>query len=159
MSLALLVATAWGGTLSGQVVDPDGVPVANASVYAYDQRMYYASDQADPDGRFALELPDNRYRVRVLPPSGVNFIEQFVPGAADYCDGDVWAVAGDIDVGTVVLGEGGLLAGRVTGFDGTPLDGASLTAEIIAPMATYEQHCGATTDPDRPATRLNMLSE
>ncbi|MEZ4318400.1 MAG: TonB-dependent receptor [Myxococcota bacterium] len=71
MLLTLVAALAADGTLSGQVVDTDGIPVPAAEV-ALDGPGPSARIQVGADGRFSLSLPEGDWDLRVSRPGFVS---------------------------------------------------------------------------------------
>jgi protocatechuate 3,4-dioxygenase beta subunit len=62
-----------GGSLAGRVTGPDGEPVADVRVVAFDADDRWAGTaeaRTAADGRYALDaLPPGPYRVRFVPPA------------------------------------------------------------------------------------------
>ena len=107
MTLALWPLAAWGGTISG-VVKANDKSIEGATVVIYDQRLAYASTQTTLGGFFTIgDVPDNPYRIRVLPPADQNLVEQWHGADLELCDGTVYPLGAQADV-TITLLEGGV---------------------------------------------------
>ncbi|MEM1177043.1 MAG: carboxypeptidase regulatory-like domain-containing protein, partial [Acidobacteriota bacterium] len=115
----------WERSAVGEVVDPQGEAVAEATVLL--MRPVGGEDGSPPlhtktdvDGRFELEgLGTGDYRVEVsadgFPPLAIRSLEVAEEDAR-------------IDLGRLELKAGTSLAGRVTSTDGQPLSGVTVTA-------------------------------
>jgi uncharacterized GH25 family protein len=120
------------GTLSGEVVDPDGKPVAGARVWAYTWRTksqeskLLADTRSGPDGRFRLGPVEPVYRHRfpiLIDADG--FARQYIhegtysifPGA-------------DSDLGEIRLARGRVFTGQVFDADGKPYRNADIAAAV-----------------------------
>lgn len=123
-----------GARLSGQVLDPSGVPVAGARVQVDGvddiARVMRNGAETDVDGRFAIvglsadPVVASRYRLEI-DASGLP--EQYAGQVYDDDDATVWDVPRDqdIDVGALTLLPGISVAGALTSVDG-PVVGASV---------------------------------
>ena len=119
------------GSVSGVIVDPDGKPVADASVflddYDYDAHAYrpLAKTASGRDGSFRLgsQAPEfrNRKDLRIIAPG---YAPAAVPGATF----SIFAGA-DHPLGTIRLRRGQVLTGQVVDSDGKPLGGATVECE------------------------------
>jgi len=137
--LVLAPWLAWAGTLEGTVTADGGGPVPNATVVAYDQRLNYAWVNTDAGGAYRFEsLPENPYRVRVIPPPTRNLMEVWAGGTLQVCDGTVFEVGeGTAPVVDFTLEEGGVLRGALRDSDGTPVVGALVSAHPYDTQQTY----------------------
>ena len=81
-------AVAFAGTLSGAVTDMSGAPVVDARVFAYDTRFTYGATRTDGSGRFVLGLPDEGYRVRVVPAQDSTLAERWWPEGYLPCEAE-----------------------------------------------------------------------
>ena len=87
----LLNGLATATDISGWVGDESGMPVSDVAVVAYDQRFSYAVAVTDGTGAFSLSgLPDNWYRVRLVPLDDQPWSEYWIPGTLDVCAGTLW---------------------------------------------------------------------
>ncbi len=127
---ALLIGLALAATVSGTVTDAQGVPVNNAFVIVYDSRFQFEFAQTDNTGFYEVtDLPGDRFRVRILPPSASDAAEQWAGGVLGACNAPSQTIASDEDaIIDVRLSEGASLAGRVL-VNGEPLQGARVTAK------------------------------
>lgn len=140
--IGLWLGSALAGILSGAVTDSAGDGVADVQVVAYDHRFTYGSTLTDADGRFELDLPDNQYRLRLIPPEHANFAEQWVPDTLEICEATSWALD---DVEAVqVLREGGVLSGRITDEFGGGLPDLELAARTTAAQPRALSRTGST---------------
>ncbi|MFP2927590.1 carboxypeptidase regulatory-like domain-containing protein [Pyxidicoccus sp. 3LG] len=119
--LLLIPAVALGSRVEGTLLDVTQRPLAGLTlevVRANDGKVA-TSHQADPKGRFAVELPPGRYLLRVPHP--------------EHCPGDTDAVAVEVkeeeDIADthVVLRRCVKVTGRAFGLDGTPLASGKVT--------------------------------
>ena len=107
---------------------PDGAPVDGALVQITGVTSTIVS--TGPDGRYrATDMPDDGYRVFVLPPSESGFSSAWAPSERTSCEGTRFDVRGDTettgaDVSVVV---GAALRGTILLPDGTPAAGADLS--------------------------------
>lgn len=129
------------GIISGIVTsDPDGVPLADATVYAMsDEGEYYGYTQTDATGHYRISsgLGTGTYTVTATYQStNFGFVE------------DVDVVAGtetpNVDIAILVSPPepSGIINGRVTDTEDNPIAGASVTADGT------EGHGEADTDSD-----------
>jgi hypothetical protein len=100
-----------GGTISGRVSDPNGVPVSGA--YVESSGPEHATCATDPNGVFGLTgLESRTYDISVSPLPYANLM-----GAT----ASVQAVASETKIADFTLQPAGSIAGRVTDADGTPI--------------------------------------
>jgi len=133
--LSVITSTSDTGSISGQVVDPNGSGLAGASVEIYvgddeniadeDAWDYYGSTTTDPNGEYSFALlPQRRYRVRIP--------DQEVAGT-HYFEGNLYNVqvlAGSETSGMdTTLRQAGLIYGYVKTTGGTPIPNAWVIAE------------------------------
>ena len=126
------VSIAAAATLSGGVADPDGAPVADAVVVAYDVRFASVVARSDAAGRFTVDgLAAGRWRLRILPPVASGLGERWALDDTGPCGAAVWTLGDDevVDVGAIGLPAGATIVGRVVDADGAPLPGVTLRAE------------------------------
>jgi hypothetical protein len=122
--ILLGLGLALAGDISGVVTDGDGRFVVGASVIVYDQRLNYAIAESTIFGRFSFQgLPDNPYRLRVIPGDDRNLVEQWVGGDLDLCAGLTHDL-GDVSGLSVVLESGGIISGTLLDAAGEPVVGA-----------------------------------
>lgn len=126
--LAFATGSASAGTLHGTVLGDTGgspAPLVGAVVTALDAASgdEVAVTLTQPDGGYALPLPDGAYDVEFRPPAGSVYAPDLVPDIT---------VAGDttLDELLVVASTGGnelaTLTGSVHAADGTPAQGVTL---------------------------------
>jgi uncharacterized membrane protein/protocatechuate 3,4-dioxygenase beta subunit len=125
-----------GGTLSGQVVDAAGQPLAQVCVGAVDQKCngsWYGT-MTDANGNYSIVVPAGNLYVRADSLcSDQNYTAQWwnTASGTNYC---TEAAAVDVMVGQTITGinfslqEGGILSGRVTSENGQPLEGVCVDA-------------------------------
>ena len=125
-------AAAFAGTLSGAVTDMSGAPVVDARVFAYDTRFTYGATRTDGSGRFVLGLPDEGYRVRVVPAQDSTLAERWWPEGYVPCEAERIDL---VDDGTaeieVVLEPGAVLSGRLVDTLGGGVPGCQVTADAL----------------------------
>ncbi len=135
------------GAITGVVIDAvSNAPVPGAELFAFPADGGWASGwgRSDENGRyFVTGLPSGSYYIEARAQ---NFIPQFYDGARFLDEATTIAVA---DADTVehidfALLEGGRIAGRVTGKDGSPLAGVTVTAYI---PYRFEDSTGVVTKP------------
>ena len=116
-----LAAPAVADTVTGQVVDENGVGIPLADLDAFDitndVEMVLTGDSTDAAGFFSTTIPSGRYRLTVEGPVGSNHMSVVFP------DVDV---LGTLDLGVVTLIEGVHLDGRVLDQNGFPVFGVDL---------------------------------
>ena len=106
-------------SVSGRVLDPDGNPVANASVYAWS----FLTEERDQgrtsaDGSYRISLMPGMYWVEIHPPEGSGLPAQTLLNVK---------VSGDTIL-DIALKSGVILSGRVTSSDGEPVVGITVQA-------------------------------
>ena len=110
--------------LTGLVVSPTGRPVEGAQVALYNAATntpsdYYSTNKA---GAFAFGVEPGSYKVGI---SGGGFASEFYNNKPTVETADPIAVgAGGASVGQIVLSEGSVVTGRITGAGGAPLERA-----------------------------------
>ncbi|NCG21639.1 MAG: hypothetical protein GWP91_21705 [Rhodobacterales bacterium] len=148
-ALALLgwSSSALAGDLVGRVVDENGEPAANVLVLSYDQRLSYGSSTTNAAGQFALRgLPRNPYRLRLLPPAGLNVVERYYPNGGFLCDAEVTVLkrSNEVDLGDVVLPFGGVAQGRLLDANSQPIVSAEVIARPTGPISGVLNRSGTT---------------
>ena len=134
-SLSVITSASDTGSISGQVVDPNGSGLDGARVEIYigddeniadeDAWNYYGSTTTDPNGGYSFGLlPQRRYRVRVPDQevSGTHYFE------ANLYDVQVLAGSETSNMDTTVR-QAGLIYGYVKTTGGTPIPYALLVAQ------------------------------
>ncbi len=105
-------------SVSGTILDPNGLPLAGAKVKFYDvtavgaPRQGASNDRTDVNGQFDILVPDNTYDVNIEPPVGVN--------ALVYHINNLTTGAGGIDIGFNQLAAGMAISGHVQGPGSAP---------------------------------------
>ena len=126
-----LAGVALAGSLSGTVRDEDGAPLRGIFVAAYDASLEQVAvdGPTGPDGRWTLEVPDGRIRLRAVPGPGVNRVEGWLPGdVLEVCASEVVPVEGSVGGVVFTLAPGGRVEGRIADEMGRPLGGARVEA-------------------------------
>jgi hypothetical protein len=137
-----LAGAAVAATLSGVVTDGGGAPISEVLVVIYDQRLAYVLTETGPDGSWsATDLPPNPYRVRLLTPPDLNYMEQWVPNTAEFCLAGRWSLereGSEVDIGPALLGPGGVVRGRVVSPQGTPVGGVEVVSRSTLDGSPYQ---------------------
>jgi hypothetical protein len=111
------------GAVTGQVVDPQGRPLAGVEVWGIAYREKYGPTRSGADGRFHLTG---------LKPDKPATIWANAPGLARQRHEGVRIVPGqDRDIGRLALLPGTRMSGRVVDAQGKPLAGASVSLELF----------------------------
>lgn len=126
-------APASAGKITGRVTDEiTGAPVAGVGVGAgpvgYGLREHATTGR---DGRYAIEEPEaGQYNVCFFPQSGMNLLKECWHDEEVGFYGEPIAVEQSGTVGGIdaALAPGTSVAGRVTGWDGEPLQGVCVSA-------------------------------
>lgn len=131
--IGLLTSLALGATLEGRVTDEFGEPLAGVYVVAYDGAIRQAGldGPTGPDGRYQVEVPPGRMRLRVVPGNEVNRVEAWIPGdSREICDATVFVASDEeaVDVGSVALFPALSVEGVLLDPSGEPLVGAEIEA-------------------------------
>lgn len=137
--IALWLAAAAAGDLYGTLRDPDGAPVRDAFVVAYDARFQFEYALSGADGGYAIrELPAGRWRVRVLPSMSSDVAEIWLGGSLGACAAEVIELPPTQGRrADLTLPFGASLEGRLVDPDGAPLPGVRVSARTLraAPIA------------------------
>ena len=141
-------AVASAGTITGRVTDEiSGAPVENLRVGAgpvgYGLREY---TRTGADGSYTIEEPEaGAYNVCFLPDAGLNLLKRCWRDDADGFYGASVAVpeSGVVSGIDTALSPGTSVTGKVTGWDGQPLDGVCVTA--WAPQSGGRRRIADTT--------------
>ena len=137
--LCLNPSVAKADTLTGRIVDINGVGVANGDVDAFDIpnafELNLTGDSTDANGFFNVTLPASLYRITLEGPIG----SQLVPVEIDNL-----LVVGTIDLGTITLEPGFILSGRVIDQMGFPIPTVDLDANDPATGASINIPGGQT---------------
>jgi len=152
----LLAGLALGAELTGTVTDDDGFPLSGAYVAAYDisLRQVGVDGPTGPDGRYAVQVPPGRIRLRVVPGNSLDRVEAWVPGVTtNYCEATVFDVvdeASSDEAPPTALGPGLSGTGVLLGPDGEPLVGAEVEARpLIGSSAGIQPRRAITTSDGR----------
>ena len=108
------------------------MPVSDVAIVAYDQRFSYAVARTDASGAYSFsDLPDNWYRVRLVPIEDQPWSEYWVPGTLDVCAGTVWhRDEKEVRVSDMYLSLGAQITGRLVDAEGSPVVNASVKAVL-----------------------------
>ena len=142
-------ATAFAaGTVSGQVVDPDGRPISGARVLLSSGDLLMRSTVTDSDGRFSVESPDaDRAAIRI---AAEGFSGQVIPVNAP----------ANADLGTIRLSIGAISESIVVSSSQIELPltqvGSSVTIITGAELELQQLHTGA--DALRSVPGLTLVS-
>ena len=117
--------------LAGQVVSyPEGEPIPDMSVVAFDVQARYEIVTTDGQGRYEFAgLAPTFYRVKAWPIDGQNFIGAYFNDMYFYCTGEILDLRGGGALAGVDfrLPHGGGLSGTITTADsGLPLENARI---------------------------------
>ena len=112
-----------GGMITGVVVDTDGAPISNASVWAASQGTYdwHETVLTNESGKFAipgLPLTGNKYRAKANNSKGQQASSEEVVISAEKPTADV----------RIVFTDGALVSGTVKDAAGKPIANAKITA-------------------------------
>ena len=123
--ILLLLGTAQAASLSGTVwASPEGTPLADIAVYAYDQRLNGMGDAVDSHGVFRIDdLPAGRWRIRAVPEDQVDRVSRFLPDLRDFCESEPVVVGEEDEVEGLDLSlpVGAHLAGSLVDQEGEPV--------------------------------------
>ncbi len=126
------VALRPGGTITGQITDGTGQPLAGARAFAFVAPSNQTSLAfADADGRYALRhLRTANYRVAFRPPDGSGLEREWYAGAASMGSGLTVAVTEGATTAGIdaELTDGATVSGRVTDSGDAPIPGVTVTA-------------------------------
>ncbi len=132
--LILFAVTALAGGISGTVADENGLPVSGVLLFCYDLRLGYTYASTDDNGNYEFDsLSAGAYRLRAVPGDETDFVEQYWPDSADYCDGELLTLPDSstwLDADFRLAG-GALLSGTVLDSDGEPVPNARIEAEGV----------------------------
>jgi len=107
-----------GGILTGRVTDINGTPIYNA--YVEISGPTWESTYTNTTGFYTITgLEEGNYYIYAYPPSGINLVSNST---------DVFVKAGQTTTVNLILEEGGILTGRVTDTNGTPIYNARVSA-------------------------------
>ena len=111
---SLTAISAQADTITGRIVDINGVGIANGDIDIRDSGMDLplAGDSSDANGYFNLTIPAGDYDVQIEGPPGAGFIDVTLPD---------FIVLGVSDFGTIVLEQGMNLSGRAIDENGFPV--------------------------------------
>jgi protocatechuate 3,4-dioxygenase beta subunit len=113
------------GTITGLVVDESGKPLDSFVVAAEP-----ADDRRGSLGR-SVENENGRFKVEGLSPGGY-VLQVTAPDRAPGTRSDVVVAAGGtVDVGRIRLPRGGVVRGTVADAQGTPVPGATVSAQAV----------------------------
>jgi hypothetical protein len=110
--------------VTGQVLDENGLPLANAKLKFYDvtqvtsPRIGSARDRTDASGNFNILVPEGTYDVNIEPPVGRNLLVYHINNL-------VVGPAGG-SPGVLQMSTGTLLTGRVLGPGGVPQENVNI---------------------------------
>ncbi|MBT3220399.1 MAG: hypothetical protein HN348_15035, partial [Proteobacteria bacterium] len=146
MSLLVWTALAFGTSISGVLVDIEGNPVSNATAVAYDQRMNYGFAFSDQEGSYIIaDLPPNPYRVRILPDSSDNLVEQWISSDLSLCDSEVYRVEDPVSGADAILETGIIISGLIQDSQGLPVVNGKVATRSIEAVAPAASRSSATS--------------
>ena len=111
-------------TITGKVVDEQGAPIAGIRVAALDAVTFNSAWPVwtERDGTFESEVYPGDWTLAFDDDGAGTYAREYLGDANSRDTGTVVSVqGGPADVGTVVMSEGGSIAGTVTGPDGLPM--------------------------------------
>ena len=118
-----------GRTIEGYVLEPSGLPAAEAGVIVQlildDKSPAIRMKTTDREGHFLIAIPKGTPNLLVASKSGF--------GSAQL-DLSSWDFERQPEVGKLVLEDGGFLRGRVIAADGTPIPGINVVVRDSAPV-------------------------
>ena len=142
-----LCALGLAATLSGEVADPDGNPVAGVTVVAYDVRLNYATATTTSSGTWTIRnIPGGAYRLRSYAGDESPWVDRFYPSNWDFCTAPAVRVGEDetLDAVDITVERGGELRGLVTDLRGAPLAGVVVEAHGASERTALATRTGVT---------------
>lgn len=120
-------------TVNGDLVRPNGAPVAGGTISVFVNSNDSADVVTDQEGNFEIQLPkstdfaDLAYEVQYYRAGILNQDEAIAEGSwVEMYAGPELEGTIDQDVGTIQLPEGDLVTGRVVDETGSPVEGATI---------------------------------
>ncbi len=130
------------GTIAGTLTDSSGAAVAGAQVSAQADNGANANAYTDSAGHYSFDLQPGTFRITYFPP-GLPY--EYAHHALSYQDAAAFTVvSGQTQTVDEQLLPTGTITGRYTAPDGSPVAGASVTANA----AEYGSNQSATTAAD-----------
>ena len=131
--MILWLGTAFAASLSGTVTDVRGDAAAGVYVAVYDEAIDQVAVDGPTgvDGRWRVEVPEGRYRVRVVPGMAVNLVESWEPqGVLDVCQARVHQLdETSVQEGAdITLADGLMIGGTLVTEGGEAVAGAGVAA-------------------------------
>lgn len=121
--------------LSGRITDADGAPLSGVTVQAFDLRLDAAETTTNAQGGWTIaSLEPGMYRIRAVPPAGMNNVTRFFPNTPNYCSAEAVTLEyagsseGAIDL---ALAEGATLTGTLVDSGGAAVGGALVVASGV----------------------------
>jgi hypothetical protein len=138
------------GSLSGRIVNPEGMPVSGARVWINSSKNKpVAEARSDADGRFQLgDLAPVYWNCYPILIEADGFARQDIPGRLISIFPGI-----DHDLGEIRLDRGRVYSGQVLDFDGKPPSNAEATCRI------YAFHLGHTVNTIGPDYHLDLDCE
>lgn len=120
-------------TVNGDLVRPNGAPVAGGTISVFVNSNDSADVVTDQEGSFEIQLPqsadfvDLAYEIQYYRAGIINQNETIAEGSwVEMYAGPELEGTIDQDVGTIQLPEGDLVTGRVVDETGSPVEGATI---------------------------------
>jgi 5-hydroxyisourate hydrolase-like protein (transthyretin family) len=155
---APFVQVAGTGSISGQVTDEGGIPLANILVEAlryeadFDTWLWAKDALTEADGSYLIaRLEAGRYRLRFTATSNQNYAPEWYDDVTEWDEATELLISqsqaiGDIDAALAV---GGSISGQVTDEQGNPLSGIwinTLPLDYVAELSTQIPSYSTSTD-------------
>lgn len=122
-----------GNALSGTIRSDKGdlLPDVLINIYKFNSGSWISSTITDDKGEYSFNgVPDGSYRVKATPPSGKELANIYYNGSDNWQEANQVVInGGDVSGIDFVLGEGGIIAGRVVDSESEePLSGIVVDA-------------------------------
>ncbi|WP_280801107.1 carboxypeptidase regulatory-like domain-containing protein, partial [Aurantimicrobium minutum] len=128
-----------GATISGRVLDEDGMPISGVQV-STSGGTCCNNASTDEEGNYSLEgISAGNYVIQFRAPWGENYVDEYYNNKLDYSSAEkITVAAGDIrNLGNTTLATGGIIHGRVLDEQGNPITGEySNGIEVRATLKT-----------------------
>ncbi len=125
INFSLQPSTSGTGAISGNVSDPNGLPVYECVIVVYDENYNYIGDGVpDPSGNYSVsDIPAGNYKLFLDYYGSQDWADEWYQNASSFADANIVSVTEGETTGNIdfELDWAGVISGKVVLPDGSPI--------------------------------------